>query len=278
MDNNYVYYPYINRAERTWYHFCLHCWAGDNILLLQRPAYRCSIIHVEPSGCGFFIVNVTCKVYICVAYQIVIVTLESDAVPLVSDAASAVEVLCNSILLRCDSCSLLSEDSRGCCQWVKLLGSVFPSLLISQCLYSPSSLVLHQCLVLPEYFWCLVLGFHEVDGHKAWFIANECDSSTWILEGLSPSGDHGCQSGLVGKSVMLWWIPSLGMSLCAVSHVCRLCIWQGMVCLKSGPSHLPCLHLWAAWLHQCQGGQSDDVRVFLELSKTVVFRGKTLQP
>ena len=62
-------------------------------------------------------------------------------------------------------------------------------------------------------------------------------SNSWIPKVLPPSEDHGYQSGQVGGSVMLWWIPSLGMSVCAISHECRLHIWQGMVCPKW---HLNC--------------------------------------
>ena len=84
-------------------------------------------------------------------------------------------MLCNSTLLRCGWCSPLSEDARGCCQCIKLLGSVFTSLVVSQCPNGLASLVLHQCLVLPECVQCLVLGFHEVDAHKMQFVVNECD-------------------------------------------------------------------------------------------------------
>ena len=81
-----------------------------------------------------------------------------------------------------------------------------------------------------------------------------------VLQQLPPSGDHGCQSGQVRGSVILWWMPSLEMSLCAVSHGCRLHRWQGMVSMKWGPSHPPCLDLWAAWPHQCQGDQNNSAK------------------
>ena len=66
--------------------------------------------------------------------------------------------------------------------------------------------------------------------------------SIWIPKALPPLEGHGCQSGQVGGSVMLWWMPSSEMSLCAVSHGYRLRRWQGMVSLKWGPSHPPCLN------------------------------------
>ena len=70
----------------------------------------------------------------------------------------------------CESCldlsGILSLSPEPLQLQVKLLGSVFTSLVISQCLYGLSSLVLHQCLVLPECFQCLVLGLHEVNAHK----------------------------------------------------------------------------------------------------------------
>ena len=78
----------------------------------------------------------------------------------------------------------------------------------------------------------------------------------WIPKVPPPSEGHGRQSGQVGGSMMLWWMPSLGMSLCAVSHGFRLHKWQGMVSLTWGPSHPPCLDWWATWLHQCQGDQN----------------------